>query len=129
MHVNRKYVFELCTSTGSEAFYTCEICIAKFLFSYKDDLLESLNHTTAQWFKNFTSDWRPSLENAVASMDISESPDFNQIKSNQVMYLLCKMKENETWEVIPIEDTPCNCQQFHIAGFMYPPAALWLPSL
>ena len=24
------------------------------------------------------------------SVDISDSPDFNQIKSNQVMYLLCK---------------------------------------
>ena len=45
--------FEQRTSTGSKAFslLIClevkKICISKFLFSYKDDLPESLNQTTA----------------------------------------------------------------------------------
>ena len=48
-----KDVFEQRTSTGSKAFslLIClevnKICISKFLFSYKDDLPESLNQTTA----------------------------------------------------------------------------------
>ena len=58
------------------------------------------------------------------SVEISDSPYFNQIKSNQVMCLLCKGYRKGN-----VEDTPCNYQQFHIAGFMYPPAALWLPLL
>ena len=55
---------------GLLAFYlpwSWQICIAKFLFSYKEDLPEILNQTTAQWCKNFTSGWRPSLTNAVAN--------------------------------------------------------------
>ena len=55
---------------GLLAFYlpgSWQICITKFLFSYKYDLPEILNQTTAQWCKNFTSGWRPSLKNAVAN--------------------------------------------------------------
>ena len=43
-----------------------QICIAKFLFSYKEDLPESFNQNTAQWFKKSTCSWRPSLKNTVA---------------------------------------------------------------
>ena len=41
-----------------------QICIAKFLFSYKEDLPESFNQTTPQWCKKSTTCWRPSLKNA-----------------------------------------------------------------
>ena len=66
-----KDVFERCTSTGSEVFslfivLDAKTFIVKFHFSYKEDLLESLNQTTAQWYKKSTSGWRPSLKNAVA---------------------------------------------------------------
>ena len=37
-----------------------QICITKFLFSYKDDLTASFNQTTTQWHKKSTSGWRPS---------------------------------------------------------------------
>ena len=72
-------VFEPCTSTGSVADYrkwgllafylpgSWQICIAKFLFSYTEDLPESLNQTTPQWYKKSTSGWGPSLKNAVAN--------------------------------------------------------------
>ena len=43
-----------------------QICIAEFLFSYKDDLPKGFNQTTAQCCKKSTSGWRPSLKNAVA---------------------------------------------------------------
>ena len=36
------------------------MCIAKFLFSYEDDLPESLNQTIDQWYKKSTSGWHPS---------------------------------------------------------------------
>ena len=54
---------------GLLAFYlpwSWQICIAKFLFSYKEDLPESLNQTTPQWWKKSTSGGRPLLKNAVA---------------------------------------------------------------
>ena len=60
-HVNRK--------SGSLPFYMprhWQICIAKCLFSYKENLIESFNRTTAQWCKKSTSGWRPLLKNAVA---------------------------------------------------------------
>ena len=50
-------------------FYTpghYQICIGEFLFSYKDDVPEGFNQTTAQCCKKSTSGWRPSLKNAVA---------------------------------------------------------------
>ena len=43
-----------------------QIFIANFLFSFKDDLPESFNQTTAQRCKKSTSGWRLSLKNAVA---------------------------------------------------------------
>ena len=60
-HVNRKW--------GLLPFYMpghYQICIAEFLFSYKDDLPKGFNQTTAQCCKKSTSGWRPSLKNAVA---------------------------------------------------------------
>ena len=60
-HVNRKW--------GLLPFYMpghYQICIAEFLFSYKDDLPKGFNQTTAQCCKKSTSGWRPSLRNAVA---------------------------------------------------------------
>ena len=60
-HVNRKW--------GPLPFYMprhWQICIAKCLFSYKEDLIESFNRTTAQWCKKSTSGWRPLLKNTVA---------------------------------------------------------------
>ena len=62
-----KGVYERHTSTGSEAFplYVCldsnKFVSLSFFFSYKDDLPESLNQTTAQWRKKSTSGWRASL--------------------------------------------------------------------
>ena len=61
MHVNRKW--------GLLPFYMpghYQICIAEFLFSYKDDLPKGFNQTTAQCCEKSTSGWRPSLKNAVA---------------------------------------------------------------
>ena len=49
-HVNRKW--------GPLPFYMprhWQICIAKCLFSYKEDLIKSFNRTTAQWCKKSTS--------------------------------------------------------------------------
>ena len=60
-HVNRKW--------GLLPFYMpghYQICIAEFLFSYKDDLPKGFNQTTAQCCEKSTSGWRPSLKNAVA---------------------------------------------------------------
>ena len=60
-HVNRKW--------GLLPFYMpghYQICIAEFLFSYKDDLPKGFNQTTAQCCKKSTSGWLPSLKNAVA---------------------------------------------------------------
>ena len=60
-HVNRKW--------GLLPFYMpghYQICIAEFLFSYKDDLPKGFNQTTAQRCKKSTSGWRTSLKNAVA---------------------------------------------------------------
>ena len=59
-HVNRKW--------GLLPFYMpghYQICIAEFLFSYKDDLPKGFNQTTAQCCKKSTSGWRPPLKNAV----------------------------------------------------------------
>ena len=60
-HVNRKW--------GLLPFYMpghYQICIAEFLFSYKDDLPKGFNQTTAQCCKKSTSGWRPPHKNAVA---------------------------------------------------------------
>ena len=64
-HVNRKW--------GLLPFYMpghYQICIAKFLFSYKDDLPESFNQTTTQCCKKSTSGWRPSLKTLFLKLPI-----------------------------------------------------------
>ena len=43
-----------------------QICIAKFLCSYRDDLLKNLFKITAQVCKKSTSGWRASLKNVAA---------------------------------------------------------------
>ena len=50
------------------------MCIVKFLFSYKDDLLESLIQTTALWYRKSTFGWRPSLKNAADKGDPEAFP-------------------------------------------------------
>ena len=67
-----KGVFERCTSTGSKAFCLSicldatelvQICIAKCLYSYRDDLPENWGNPLPRKEKKFTSGWRGSLKN------------------------------------------------------------------
>ena len=61
VHVNRKWAF-LSFNTP----WRYQICIAKYLYTYRDDLLKNLFKITAEEFKKSTSGWRASLKNVVA---------------------------------------------------------------
>ena len=60
-----------------------QICIAKFLFSYKDHLPESFNQTTPQWCKKSTSGWLSSLKNAFARLPIILDKKYHYCSLNQ----------------------------------------------
>lgn len=66
-----KYVFEPRNSTRNKAIslrifntlWRYKICLAKFLFSYRDDLPENLGKSIAKEFNNTLSGWPVSLKN------------------------------------------------------------------
>ena len=43
-----------------------QICIARFLYSYRDKLLKNVDKTIAKKGKKYTSGWRALLKNALA---------------------------------------------------------------
>ena len=60
-HVNRKWVFFSFNIPQRH-----QICIAKCLYSYKDNLPKNLFKVTAQVCKKSASGWRASLKNVAA---------------------------------------------------------------
>ena len=65
MHVNRKWGNRKWSLLPSHKPRRQQICIAKFLFSYKEDLSGSFNRPTPWWCKKSTSGWRPSLRKRI----------------------------------------------------------------